>query len=112
MVDVTAEKFLGTPLFAAGGADGDWGFSCWSFSPDGKYLATGSRFRRVNDDGLAMTNRGRVEVWDAATGIHVTAFEGDYGSVLSVGFSPDGREVRFTAENYLNRPYNPDMDGR
>lgn len=53
-----------------------------SFSPDGKYLATGSN-----------SAKGFVQLWDAATGENVRSFKGHTDAVLSVMFSRDGRQL-------------------
>ena len=49
-----------------------------SFSPDGRWLASGS----VDST---------LRLWDAATGESLRVFEGHTGRVTSVSFSPDGR---------------------
>jgi ribosomal protein L22 len=51
-----------------------------AFSPDGKWLLTGS------DDKTA-------RLWDAATGAEVRTFSGHTDQVWDVAFSPDGKEV-------------------
>ncbi len=51
-----------------------------AFSPDGKFVLTGSV------DGTA-------KLWDAATGAEVRTFSGHAGPVESVAFSPDGKFV-------------------
>jgi tetratricopeptide (TPR) repeat protein len=51
-----------------------------AFSPDGTRLASGS------DDNT-------VKVWDVASGKEIAAFEGSFGSVMSVAFSPDGTRL-------------------
>ncbi|HJT35527.1 MAG TPA: prenyltransferase/squalene oxidase repeat-containing protein [Pirellulales bacterium] len=50
------------------------------FSPDGKWLATGSA-------------DGEARLWDAATGSEIRAFMGHRDVVSSVAFSPDGRSL-------------------
>lgn len=51
-----------------------------AFSPDGRFVLTGS------EDNLA-------RMWNAATGKLLRKFVGHSGGVMSVAFSPDGRQV-------------------
>ena len=51
-----------------------------AFSPDGRYVLTGSW-----DD--------TAKLWDTATGREIRTFKGHSGDVVSVAFSPDGRYV-------------------
>ncbi len=70
LIDVATGKQIGKELRA-----GTWQtpaqqftFSCWSFSPDGKSVVTGSGFYLASKGGDSPENLGHVEVWDAASG--------------------------------------------
>ncbi len=69
-------------------------FTCWSFSPDGKKVTTGSGLFLRSGDGNG-TNVGRVQVWDSATGGLLATYE--TGSVRGVAFSEDGKTVIYDA---------------
>src|SRR5208283_3938953 len=51
-----------------------------AFSPDGRYVLTGSEDKTAR-------------LWDAATGQQIRTFEGHKDEVTSVAFSPDGQFV-------------------
>lgn len=53
-----------------------------AFSPDGKYLATGSN-----------SAKGYVQLWDCESGKVIKAFKGHTDAVLSVAFSADGQRL-------------------
>lgn len=64
-----------------GTLDSHFGFvNCVTFSPDGKYLASGSSDRTI-------------KVWDAKTLEEITTLYGHLGPVESVAFSPDGKQL-------------------
>jgi WD40 repeat protein len=76
-------------------------FSCWTFSPDGKRLVTGSAFvEESGSKGGDRTDVGRIQIWDVATGKQTAVFNGRMGSVRSVAFSEDGKQVVYSAAPY------------
>jgi class 3 adenylate cyclase len=68
-------RFPRLQLAASGGAGATWAAA---FSPDGKYLLTGS------EDSTVM-------LWDVSTGIKIHEFPRHTAEVTSVAFSPDGK---------------------
>ena len=77
-------------------------FACWSFSADGRYVATGLRYYRAAESPAEVdTNVGQIEVWDAATGELVQRYHKAVGSVSEVGFDDDeSMTVLFIAEKF------------
>jgi WD40 repeat protein len=76
-------------------------FSCWTFSPDGKYLVTGSSFvEKAGPHGGEMTDSGRIQVWDVATSKQVEQCPGRKGGIESVKFSADGKQIVYSARRY------------
>jgi WD40 repeat protein len=59
--------------------DVNHGFLSVAFSPDGKFLATGS----MHD----------IRIWDVATGTKKGSLVGQNGEILSLAFSPDGKSL-------------------
>ncbi len=105
LIDVASGRQIGKTLDARVGADPmiPLAFNCYSFSPDGKYVATGSGFikKYPPDEDTRDTNMGRIEVWDAATGELVERKpRGATGSVHTVRFSKDGKVIYYQADKF------------
>lgn len=66
------------------------GFTCVSFSPDGRYLAasTGTRIEHAQENAP-----GKVRIWDASTWQEVRTLGRHAGSINGIAFSPDGRRI-------------------
>jgi WD40 repeat protein len=62
------------------------GFTSLAFSPDGKIIATG-------------TVRGKIWVWEAASGALLGTLDGHKGSVTGIVFTPDGKRIISAAED-------------
>jgi len=63
-----------------------------AFSPDGRFLASGSV-------GNGTSNDVSVRVWDVATGRERRRFDGHLAAINAVAFSPDGRSVVSASED-------------
>ena len=74
--------------------------TCWAFSPDGKFITTGSRCD--NRDA----SEGQICVWEVATGARVAEFRGGkakadrLGNVVGVALTKDGKTVLFQAKKF------------
>ena len=66
----------GPEIFVQMGHSGD--ISTFTFSPDGKYILSGS------DDKT-------LKLWDVSTGREIRTFKGHQGSIQSLAISPDGK---------------------
>jgi WD40 repeat protein/tRNA A-37 threonylcarbamoyl transferase component Bud32 len=67
-------------------------FSCMGFSPDSRFLATGSK-------SLQGEKKALVKLWDLASGKKIRQFGEQGGSVFWVAFSPDGRRLASVGSN-------------
>jgi hypothetical protein len=107
LIDAATGKQIGKTL-AAGCSTSDGGkepstFTCWAFSPDGKYVVTGSRYyREAESKTETPTNFGNLQVWDAATGELLSQRPSNraIGGVRAVGFKQDNKTILFIAERY------------
>jgi hypothetical protein len=66
--------------------------SALAYSPDGKYLAAGSRGRRVGP-GAGERAPGQVQVWRTATLEEVGIWSTQWCPVEALSFSPDGKRL-------------------
>jgi WD40 repeat protein len=66
---------------------------CVAWSPDGKYIATGSGWRSLPTGWEPGTKDYTVRLWDAETGAEVHRFTGHTNMVSSVAFTPDSRRI-------------------
>ena len=72
---------------------------CLAFSPDGRRIASGSFSPNLEK---LRESRGVVKVWDVATLDEVVTFQEQFGVVLSLAFSPDGRRIASSSINADN----------
>ncbi len=77
-----------------------------AFDPSGKYLVTAG-WDSSNPENLEGwkkgIQKGRVRLWEVKSGKEVGEFEGDYGAVFEVAFSPDGKTLA-TAGRMAGKP--------
>ena len=102
LIDVASGAPVGEPLEAGifNSPREKFSLVCGSFSPDGKYVVTGSRFVAPARNHTELpTNVGRVQVWDVATGKLIAEMNDRItGSVWAVGFKSDNRTVYYEAD--------------
>jgi hypothetical protein len=109
LIDVATGKMIGNELDAGTCSYHDLPekltFTCSSFSPDGKFVVTGSKFYRPSQNRDEVpANLGHVQVWDATTGEQLDeqhepgGSRRDVGSVRSVIFGKDSSTIYYRAE--------------
>ncbi len=71
--------FFSTPNYFTYSGHSDY-VSSVAWSPDGKYIVSGSI-------------DGRIQVWDATSGNHIYTYAGHSDAVFDVAWSPDGKRI-------------------
>lgn len=65
-----------------------------TFSPNGKFVLTGSGFMEYGGDSRGLGDYGNVaELWDLQSGEKIRSFKGHHYAITSVAFSPNGEFV-------------------
>ncbi|MCH8147747.1 MAG: hypothetical protein IH987_07095, partial [Planctomycetes bacterium] len=68
-----------------------------SFSPDGRFLASGSAKKFFLS---AQDEKQKVNIWDVGTGIEVGSLSGPMTEINSLAFSPDGTQLAAGVGSY------------
>jgi WD40 repeat protein len=71
----------------------DWTIECWAFTPDNKWVASGSGY--VN--GKLPESLGKIDLWEIGTWKHVATIHG-FGPVWALAFSKDAKEMYYIAD--------------
>jgi WD40 repeat protein len=61
--------------------------TCIAFSPDGKYVLSGSE-------------DNNIRLWEVATGREIRTFAGHSDDIIKAVFSPDGKQIISVSEDY------------
>jgi WD40 repeat protein/serine/threonine protein kinase len=64
---------------------------CIAFSPDSKYLASGSRAQWIKDNKVS--GSAELKLWEVASGKELLTRRGHEGDIETLAFSPDGRAI-------------------
>jgi WD40 repeat protein len=64
-----------------------------AWSPDGRRMASASRFMGTTPNGIWQGFSSKVRIWDAATGAGRLVLEPPAGPVWALAWSPDGRSL-------------------
>jgi len=74
------------------------------FSPDGRYIASGSGTDKVEMDNAADEND--IRIWDIAAGTQVADLRGHRDGVMEVRWSPDGARLVSASDDKTVRVWN------
>ncbi len=64
-----------------------------AYSPDGRWIASGSSYWITVTGGSRSANSGEIKLWDVETGREIRTLQGHTDSIRSLAFSPDGRLI-------------------
>jgi WD40 repeat protein/serine/threonine protein kinase len=64
---------------------------CIAFSPDSKYLASGSGAQWIKDNKVS--GSAELKLWEVASGKELLTRRGHEGDIKTLAFSPDGRAI-------------------
>ncbi|MCL2443636.1 MAG: caspase family protein [Treponema sp.] len=64
-----------------------------AFSPDGRQIISGSGNHTYSSAGNFISGSGIIKLWDVNSGREIRTFNGHSHNVMSVAFSPDGKQI-------------------